>query len=68
METKSCKQLDIVFFPYMAQGHSIPLANIAKLFSSHGVKSTIITTPLNAPFFSKATQRTKSLEFDHEIN
>ncbi|XP_062023583.1 UDP-glucose flavonoid 3-O-glucosyltransferase 7-like [Rosa rugosa] len=68
METKSCEQLNILFFPYMAQGHIIPLTDIAKLFSSRGVKSTIITTPLNAPFITKATQRSKStLGFDQKI-
>ncbi|KAM5549766.1 hypothetical protein ABKV19_000931 [Rosa sericea] len=68
METKSCEQLNILFFPYMAQGHIIPLTHIAKLFSSRGVKSTIITTPLNAPFITKATQRSKTtLRFDQKI-
>ncbi|KAB2602868.1 UDP-glucose flavonoid 3-O-glucosyltransferase 7-like [Pyrus ussuriensis x Pyrus communis] len=67
METKSHKQLHIFFFPYMAQGHTIPLINMAKLFASHGVKSTLMTTPLNAPLFSKAIQSTKQLGFDIEI-
>ncbi|KAM1420928.1 hypothetical protein ACFX2I_003241 [Malus domestica] len=67
MDTKSHKQLHIFFFPYMAQGHTIPLINMAKLFASHGVKSTLITTPLNAPLFSKAIQGTKQLGFDIEI-
>lgn len=51
----------------MSQGHIIPLKNMAKLFSSHGVKSTIITTPLKAPFFTKAPQRSKTFGIDHEI-
>ncbi|XP_050366975.1 UDP-glucose flavonoid 3-O-glucosyltransferase 7-like [Argentina anserina] len=55
-ETKSCQQLHVMFLPFMALGHSIPLNDIAKLFSSHGVRCTIVTTPLNAPLFSKATQ------------
>ncbi|PRQ22285.1 putative flavonol 3-O-glucosyltransferase [Rosa chinensis] len=68
METKSGEQLNILFFPYMVQGHIIPLTHIAKLFSSRGVKSTIITTPVNAPFITKATQRSKStLAFDQKI-
>ncbi|KAM5549377.1 UDP-glucose flavonoid 3-O-glucosyltransferase 7 [Rosa sericea] len=57
METKSCQQLHIFFLPYMARGHSIPLIDIAKLFSSRGVRCTIVTTPLNAPLFSKAIQK-----------
>ncbi|VVA18228.1 PREDICTED: scopoletin glucosyltransferase [Prunus dulcis] len=67
METKSHEQLHIFFFPYMAQGHSIPLIDIAKLFASRGVKSTLITTPLNAPLLSKAIQSSKNLGFDIEI-
>ncbi|KAM7474125.1 hypothetical protein LguiB_021368 [Lonicera macranthoides] len=49
------KQLHIFFFPMMAQGHMIPTLDMAKLFSSTtttSVKSTIITTPLNAHTFS----------------
>ncbi|KAL6123658.1 hypothetical protein ACLB2K_076177 [Fragaria x ananassa] len=57
METKPCQQLHIFFLPYMARSHSIPLTDIAKLFASHGARCTIVTTPLNAPLFSKATQR-----------
>ncbi|KAL6270455.1 hypothetical protein ACE6H2_027366 [Prunus campanulata] len=51
----------------MAQGHIIPLIDIAKLFASHGVKSTLITTALNAPLFSKAIQSSKNLGFEIEI-
>ncbi|CAN6703113.1 unnamed protein product [Malus baccata var. baccata] len=67
METKSHMQLHIFFFPYMIQGHFIPLINMAKLFASRGVKSTLITTPLNAPLFSKAIQSSKKLGFDVDI-
>ncbi|KAL6270456.1 hypothetical protein ACE6H2_027367 [Prunus campanulata] len=67
METKSHEQLHIFFFPFMAQGHSIPLIDIAKLFASRGVKSTLITTPLNAPLLSKAIQSSKNLGFEIEI-
>ncbi|KAI5314674.1 hypothetical protein L3X38_043850 [Prunus dulcis] len=51
----------------MAQGHIIPLIDIAKLFASHGVKATLITTALNAPLFSKAIQSSKNLGFENEI-
>ncbi|PQQ13820.1 hypothetical protein Pyn_29949 [Prunus yedoensis var. nudiflora] len=67
METKPHQKLHIFFFPYMAQGHIIPLIDIAKLFASHGVKSTLITTALNAPLFSKAIQSSKNLGFEIEI-
>ncbi|XP_022762344.1 scopoletin glucosyltransferase-like [Durio zibethinus] len=53
------RQLHMFFFPFMAPGHMIPTVDMAKLFASGGVKTTIITTPLNASFFSKTIQRSK---------
>ncbi|CAN0846376.1 Scopoletin glucosyltransferase [Linum grandiflorum] len=41
----------------MAQGHMIPIVDMARLFSRRGVKSTIITTPLNALLFSHKIKR-----------
>ncbi|KAL8541440.1 hypothetical protein ACS0TY_002635 [Phlomoides rotata] len=38
-------QLHIVLFPAMAHGHMIPMIDMAKLFASRGVKTTIIATP-----------------------
>ncbi|PRQ22955.1 putative flavonol 3-O-glucosyltransferase [Rosa chinensis] len=64
METKSHQPLQIFFFPYMGQGYTVPLINISKLFASHGVRTTIITTTLNAPLFSKPIQ---SSGFDIEL-
>ncbi|CAK7329915.1 unnamed protein product [Dovyalis caffra] len=60
-------QVHIFFFPFMAHGHMIPTVDMAKLFASRGLKTTIITTPLNAPFFSKTIQKTKDLGFDINI-
>ncbi|MED6197101.1 hypothetical protein PIB30_053541 [Stylosanthes scabra] len=48
------RTLNIFFFPFLAHGHMIPTIDMAKLFASRGVNSTIVTTPLNAPFISKA--------------
>ncbi|XP_015892859.3 scopoletin glucosyltransferase-like [Ziziphus jujuba] len=55
------QKLNIFFFPFLAYGHMIPALDMAKLFAARGVKTTIITTPLNAPFFSKTIQRTRFL-------
>ncbi|XP_057546337.1 scopoletin glucosyltransferase-like [Amaranthus tricolor] len=53
------KQLHVVFFPFMAHGHMIPTLDIARMFVAHeGVKTTIITTPRNAPTFTKAIEKT----------
>ncbi|XP_021823919.1 UDP-glucose flavonoid 3-O-glucosyltransferase 7-like [Prunus avium] len=67
MEIESHRQLHMFFFPFMAQGHNIPFIDIAKLFASHGVKSTLITTSVNAPLFSKAIQSSKNLGFEIEL-
>lgn len=42
------QQLHVFIFPATAQGHLIPMINIAKLFAARGVKTTIISTPLHA--------------------
>ncbi|TQD81811.1 hypothetical protein C1H46_032622 [Malus baccata] len=54
------REFHVCFFPFMAHGHMIPVSDMAKLFASQGVKTTIVTTPLNAPTFSKATQSSKT--------
>ncbi|PRQ24843.1 putative flavonol 3-O-glucosyltransferase [Rosa chinensis] len=45
----------------MGLGHSLPLLDIAKLFASRGVKSSIITTPISAALLSKQLRTSKSL-------
>ncbi|XP_022745902.1 scopoletin glucosyltransferase-like [Durio zibethinus] len=54
----------MLFFPFMAHGHMIPTVDMARLFANQGVKTTIITTPLNASFFSKTIQRSKESGID----
>ncbi|KAH7833180.1 hypothetical protein Vadar_003825 [Vaccinium darrowii] len=60
-------QLHVFFFPMMAHGHMIPILDIAKLFATRGVKSTIITTPLNAHYFTKSVERINQLGFQMGI-
>nr|GLL23712.1 scopoletin glucosyltransferase-like [Ipomoea trifida] len=60
-------ELHVFFFPLMAQGHMIPTLDMAKLFTSRGVKATIITTPLNQPVFTKAIDKYTQLGFQMEI-
>ncbi|CAB4290533.1 unnamed protein product [Prunus armeniaca] len=54
------REFHIFLFPFMAYGHMIPVSDMANLFAAQGVKTTIITTPLNAPTFSKATRSRKT--------
>ncbi|KAE9607289.1 hypothetical protein Lal_00026452 [Lupinus albus] len=60
-ETIEHSPLHILFFPFMAHGHMIPMVDMAKLFASKGVKTTILTTPLNVPFIFKAIENSKTI-------
>ncbi|KAH7567636.1 hypothetical protein JRO89_XS07G0109100 [Xanthoceras sorbifolium] len=60
-------QLHIFFFPFMAHGHMIPTVDMAKLFGTRGVKTSIITTPGNVPLFSKTIQRSKDLGIEMDL-
>lgn len=46
--------IHILFFPLMAQGHILPTIDMVRLLAQRGVKTTIISTPLNVPLFTKA--------------
>ncbi|KAL5546026.1 hypothetical protein UlMin_005713 [Ulmus minor] len=46
-------QLHFLLFPLMAQGHLIPMVDIARLLAQCGAKITIITTPYNAARFEE---------------
>ncbi|KAG6406596.1 hypothetical protein SASPL_134202 [Salvia splendens] len=48
------KQLHIVLIPSMAQGHMIPMLEMAKLFITRGLKATIIATPSFSAPITKA--------------
>ncbi|KAK9286767.1 hypothetical protein L1049_015171 [Liquidambar formosana] len=65
MDSKSPK-LEIFFFPYVGGGHQIPMTDLARLFASHGVKSTILITPSNTLLFQKSIQRDQ--QSGHDIN
>ncbi|XP_050208846.1 scopoletin glucosyltransferase-like [Mercurialis annua] len=67
MHSQEAHKLHIIFFPLMAHGHTIPLVDMAKLFALKGLKTTILTTPLNAPFISKPIQRAKNLGLEIDI-
>lgn len=47
-------ELHVVFIPYLTPSHMIPLVDTARLFASHGVKVSIITTPYNALLFESS--------------
>jgi hypothetical protein len=43
----------VVIFPFMAQGHALPLLDLSKALSHQQIKVTIITTPSNANSMAK---------------
>ncbi|KAL7247981.1 hypothetical protein ACSBR2_002810 [Camellia fascicularis] len=51
------QHLHFILFPLMAQGHMIPMVDIAKLLAHRGLIVTIVTTPLNAKRFKPTVTR-----------
>ncbi|XP_020210863.1 UDP-glycosyltransferase 73C2 [Cajanus cajan] len=51
------QQLHFVLFPLMAQGHMIPMMDIAKILLHRNVIVTVVTTPHNAARFTSIFDR-----------
>ncbi|XP_062090560.1 UDP-glucose flavonoid 3-O-glucosyltransferase 7-like [Humulus lupulus] len=60
MEETKARQLHVFFFPFMAQGHTMPTMDMAKLFASRGLKATIVTTSYYAQNFSKTIEKSRA--------
>ncbi|KAA8516609.1 hypothetical protein F0562_016885 [Nyssa sinensis] len=58
--TSISNQLHFVLVPLMAQGHMIPMIDMARLFAEHGVIVSLITTPHNASRFQTIIHRAKA--------
>lgn len=57
-----------VLFPFMAQGHTIPMMDIAKLLAHQGATITLILTPKNLDRLKKVLERaTQELGLDIHV-
>ncbi|KAJ7972307.1 Glycosyltransferase [Quillaja saponaria] len=61
MDLESCqKQPHFVLVPLMAQGHMIPMIDMARLFAERGIFVTLVSTPYNASRFEQSIHRANS--------
>ncbi|KAJ0967771.1 hypothetical protein J5N97_024688 [Dioscorea zingiberensis] len=47
MDSVEASPLHLLFFPFLANSHMIPMLDIARLAVEHGAKASIVTTPGN---------------------
>lgn len=53
----SKKQLHVMFLPFIAPGHMVPMVDIARLFAANHVKVSIILTTFNALRFKDVVEQ-----------
>ncbi|KAI3706696.1 hypothetical protein L6452_24615 [Arctium lappa] len=61
------KTLHFAVFPLPAQGHMVPMIDIARILAHHGCTITIITTPVNANRFNSVIERAIEHKLDIRV-
>jgi scopoletin glucosyltransferase len=56
--TTQSSPLHLLFFPFFAHGHLLPLVDVARLFSLRGIKCTVLTTPANVIYIEPTIDQT----------
>nr|WIW42900.1 UDP-glycosyltransferase [Nicotiana tabacum] len=62
MSSTNSQKLHFVLIPLLAQGHMIPMIDMARLFAENGVKVSLVTTPHNASRFATIINRSRESE------
>lgn len=55
--SENLEKLHFVLIPLLAQGHMIPMIDMARIFAGHGVYVTLVITPGNATRSARSIQR-----------
>ncbi|KAI3774721.1 hypothetical protein L1987_49281 [Smallanthus sonchifolius] len=63
--TETMAACHVVLLPFMAYGHMIPMADMAVLFASRGLQTTIVTTSSTAHRLTNSIQKT--VNYTHQI-
>ncbi|XP_004304331.1 PREDICTED: UDP-glycosyltransferase 73D1 [Fragaria vesca subsp. vesca] len=58
-QARNQEQPHFVLMPLMAQGHMIPMIDMARLFAERGVMVSLVTTPYNASRFESCISRAR---------
>ena len=56
-QPQQLQPLHILFLPFFAPGHLIPVVDMATILSARGARCTILTTPVNADIIRPAVDR-----------
>ncbi|XP_052193922.1 uncharacterized protein LOC127802249 [Diospyros lotus] len=60
--------VEMFFFPYLGGGHFIPMVDLARLFASHGVRTTVVIAPSHEAVLQKAISRDQQAGLDVHIH